>query len=213
MNGLTAHPSGPPHVGQPAAMVDETLLQAVRQVRAGIEVEEGFRMIDRQLRPRLLRYFRANSFSEDDAEDLVQKTLTRVYLNVEQLEQEERFLGWLFAIVRNVRSTALIERQREGRWIREDLEHAKEVPDPRSSGEPDDRRLDERRLEAVETAIEELPPQQRQCLLLRVRDEMSYEEIAETLRLSVNTVRNHLAEAKKTLKRKLAADFAEEIAV
>jgi len=45
--------------------------------------------------------------------------------------------------------------------------------------------------------------------MLRVRDELSYEEIASTLRLRRNTVRNHIAEAKRNLRRVLAADSEE----
>ncbi|MBI4473804.1 MAG: sigma-70 family RNA polymerase sigma factor, partial [Acidobacteria bacterium] len=52
-------------------------------------------------------------------------------------------------------------------------------------------------------AVEELPAQQRQCLLLRVLQEMSYEEIATVLRLSASTVRNHLWEARLNLRRML----------
>lgn len=201
-----------PLVGDPSPLIgDEALLQAVRQVRAGIGMDENFRIIDARLRPRLLRFFRANYFSSEDAEDLVQKTLTRVYLGVQHLEHEERFMGWLFAIARNVRHTAVTQQRRESQWMAGGIELAEGVPDPRSASWAHDQQLDEERLEAVQAAIEELPAQQRQCLLLRVREELSYEEIAETLRLSVNTVRNHLAEAKKNLRRRLAAEEEIEI--
>jgi len=61
----------------------------------------------------------------------------------------------------------------------------------------------EKRIEAVWRAIDALPPRQRQCLPLQVRDGLSYQEIAATLRLSVNTVRNHLAAARESLRRNL----------
>jgi RNA polymerase sigma-70 factor (ECF subfamily) len=66
------------------------------------------------------------------------------------------------------------------------------------------------RLRAVDSAIEALPPQQRQCLLLRAVEELSYEEIAATLRLSVHTVRNHLAQARQSLRRQLGDGFGRE---
>jgi RNA polymerase sigma-70 factor (ECF subfamily) len=191
--------------------VDETLLQAVRQVRAGIEVDENFQIIDARLRPRLLSFFRAYYFSHEDAEDLVQKTLARVYLGVQQLAQEKKFVPWLFTIARNVKHTAVEQRQRESQWMAGGIELAEELPDPRSVSWSYDQQLDERRLEAVRVAIEALPAQQRQCLLLRVREELSYDEIAEMLRLSVNTVRNHLAEARKNLRRMLKTEFEEDM--
>jgi RNA polymerase sigma factor (sigma-70 family) len=183
--------------------VNEMLLQAVREVRAGIEVEEGFRVIEAWITPRLLSYFRRHYFSHEDAEDLVQMALTRVYKNIEQLEQAEKFLAWLFKIARNVRCTAAGKQLRERQILAGGLEQAEELPDPKPASWSLDQKLEEERMEKMKAAIESLPSRQRQCLLLWVRDEMSYEEIAETLQLSVNTVRNHLAEARKSLQRTL----------
>jgi RNA polymerase sigma-70 factor (ECF subfamily) len=197
--------------GSQGLMADPMLLEAVRRARAGIEVEENFRIIDARLRPRLLHYLRTCSDAAEDAEDLVQKTLTRVYMNVQQLESEEKFMGWLFAIARNVRMTAAEQRRREDQFMVGGMPLAETMPDPRPASWSYDQQLEEQRLEAVRAAIESLPAQQRQCLVLRVRDEMSYEEIAETLQLSLNTVRNHLAEAKKNLRRKLATEFGESV--
>lgn len=186
--------------------IDAILIQAVRQVRAGTAVDDNFRVIAVRLTPRMLRYFAANSFCREDAEDLVQKTLARVYTGIRYLDKEEAFLGWLFAIARNVRLTAIQQRQRERQLLGGGIELAEELPDTRVGNSVQDRFLDELRLSAVRAAIEEIPAQQSQCLLLRVRDELSYEEIAETLQLSLNTVRNHIAAAKKSLRRMLSAE-------
>ena len=186
--------------------IDATLIQAVRQVRIGAAVDDNFRVIAVRLTTRLLRYFAANSICREDAEDLVQKTLARVYTGIRDLEKEEAFLGWLFAIARNVRLTAIQQRQRERELVAGGIELAEELPDARVGNSVQDRFLDELRLSAVRAAIEELPAKQSQCLLLRVRDELSYEEIAETLQLSLHTVRNHIAAAKKSLRRMLAAE-------
>lgn len=182
---------------------DEALLEAVRQMRAGVEVEENYRILDASLSPRLLSYFRTHYFSYEDAEDLVQKTKMRVYKNIDQLEQAECFFAWLFRIARNLRCTAAVQQLREKEFLAGDLEQAEELPDPKPASWSLDQQLEEERLKKLRAAIESLPPRQRQCLLLRLRDEMSNEEIAETLQLSVNTVRNHLAEARKNLRRSL----------
>jgi RNA polymerase sigma-70 factor (ECF subfamily) len=190
-----------------ACMLDPAVLEAVQKLRAGIDVDESFARIEGWLRPRLIGYFRAHYFSPEDADDLVQKTFARVYLGVRQLEREEKFLAWLFVIARNVRFTAVGEQQRERQMVAGGIELAEEIADPRPASWSNDQQLDQQRLEAVRTAIEALPAQQRQCLLLRVRDELPYTEIAAVLRLSVNTVRNHLAEAKKNLRRVLSAEI------
>ena len=199
------HTDEPVDTSSPSAH-DEILLQAVRQVRAGIERETNFRTMDAQLRARLRGFFRACHFSGEDIKDLVQKTLARVYLHIDQLEHEEKFVAWLFVIARNVLSTAVAEQQRESQWIAGGIELAAHLPDP---DELLDQQLEQERLAAVEAAIDRLPAQQRQCLLLRVNEELSYGEIARLLRVSVNTVRNHLAEAKKNLRRALESQEME----
>ena len=189
-----------------AFMLDPAMLQAVQKLRAGVDVDESFTRIEASLRPRLTGYFRAHYFSPEDAEDLVQKTFARVYLGVGQLEREEKFLAWLFVIARNVRCTALSEQQRDRQMVSGGIELAEEIADPRPESWSTDQHLEQQRLDAVRAAVEALPAQQRQCLLLRVRDELPYTEIAAVLRLSVNTVRNHLAEAKKNLRRELRSE-------
>ena len=99
-------------------------------------------------------------------------------------------------MARNVRNTAFERRPTRAVSL-------EEIPEPADAREMDDsaRAGREKKIEAVWRAIEELPPRQRQCLPLQVRDGLSYEEIAATLKLSVNTVRNHLAAARESLRR------------
>ncbi|MFN7975199.1 MAG: RNA polymerase sigma factor [Acidobacteriota bacterium] len=173
-------------------------LDAIRRLRAGIDADEAYRILDADLRPRLHRYFRAHGFSPEDAEDLVQKTLARVLDGVRQLKDETKLMPWLFTIARHVRSS---ERHR---LAASQVDPSVELTDDLGSVPAADHaaRADaEDRFRAIEAAIESLPARQRQCLLLRVRDELSYAEIAGVLAISMNTVRNHLADAKKGLGR------------
>jgi RNA polymerase sigma factor (sigma-70 family) len=177
-------------------MAEEALVAALRRARSGADPDEVFRELDADLRPRLTRYFRAASFSPEDAEDLVQKTLARVFQGIGGVREEDKILAWLFTVARNVRNTAF--ESRPPRAV--SLEEIPEPADAREMSESAHERR-EKRIEAVWRAIEKLPPRQRQCLPLQVRDGLSYEEIAATLRLSVNTVRNHLAAARESLRR------------
>ncbi len=171
----------------------------VRRLRSGIEREESARRLDAHLRPRLFRYFRANSFSESESEDLVQQALLRVFQHVDGLRAEERFLPWLFTIARNLARTAGARRRRDpGHEARaEGLEELAAEARADTEGEARER------LERVEAAIRSLPERQRRCLVLVVRDEMSYQEVADLLDLSPRTVRNHLAAARGRLRRLL----------
>jgi len=213
--GVTPHPTtgdpDPPRhphwvVLTPHERSPDGLERALREVRANHGATESFDRLQEQLAPRLFRYFRAHSFSPEDAEDLVQGVLARVWQGLPGLRQEDRFLAWLFTIARNVRRVARTEQLRERSWRAADTEWPDDLPDPRAEGQARDQ-LRAERMDVLDAAIDALPAQQRQCLLLRVRHELSYEEIAETLGLSLNTVRNHLSAAKKNLRRRLGVEL------
>lgn len=187
--------------------LEARLVEGVRRLRAG---ESGAaEALDALLRPRLLGYFALGPWPRDEAQDLVQKALTLVYTSVQQLHDEERFVPWLFAIARNVRTTAAKSWWARNRREIGGLEFAGDPPSPCDAALREEEETHARRIVALREALAQLPPRQRQCLLLRVRDEMSYEEIAATFQLSVHTVRNHIAQAKESLRRRFAARTGE----
>lgn len=175
----------------------------VRRLRSGIEPDENGRRLAEALRPRLLRYYLACGVAGADAEDLVQEALIRVFRHVGSLRAEERFVPWLFVLARNVARSAY---RRSGQVV-----DAAELDRLEGTGEPEATAGVEarRRLEVVERALRALPEQQRRCLLLVARDGWSYREVAELLAVSPLTVRNHLAEARRRLRRLLKEEESE----
>jgi RNA polymerase sigma-70 factor (ECF subfamily) len=159
--------------------------------------------LDAALRPRLGAYFRASGVEGGRADDLVQEAMRRVFSNMAGLESVASFEGWVFTIARNLLRT------HGGRSARDPLAKAGAIvedgPEPLAASTPDPEAslLAEERVRHCERALRDLPARQRQCLLLQVRQELSYEEIASALNLSVHTVRNHLAQARATLRRAL----------
>lgn len=156
--------------------------------------------LDRILRPRLRAYFNAHGTPGGDADDLVQACLVRVYRSIDGLRDMSRFLPWLFTIARNVRFSHLARRQRDAA--------GSPLTDPVATDAPDPEReaMARERLRRAQSAIEQLPAQQRQCLLLQVREGLSYEDIGATLTLSPFTVRNHIATARRTLRAALGEE-------
>ena len=72
-----------------------------------------------------------------------------------------------------------------------------------------ERVLQKEKLKKLREALEELPPQMRRCLYLRIVKEQSVQEIATIMGLSVNTVKAHLHQGRRALQAKLAAVFGE----
>src|SRR5262245_58349206 len=133
-------------------MAEEALVALLRAQSGGADRDAAFRELDRHFRPRLLRYFVAASFSREDAEDLVQKTLVRVFQGIGGVREEDKLLAWLFTVARNVRSTAFERRPPPAVPL-------DAVAEPADTRDRDDA---ERRVNALWKAIEALPPRQRQ---------------------------------------------------
>jgi RNA polymerase sigma-70 factor (ECF subfamily) len=69
--------------------------------------------------------------------------------------------------------------------------------------------LEKEKLERLQSALTELPEQMQRCVRLRVAEDRSYQEIADSLGVSINTVKAHLRQARIALRERLAPYFAE----
>ena len=181
--------------------MEDELAPLLSRLRAGLDAERSALRLDALLRPRLRRYFAVHGWGNAEGEDLVQGTLARVFQGVSSLREASSFLPWLFVVARNVRRD---EAARRGHPLRAQAVGLDAVAEPVERGpSQEDAMVANERLRSVREAIAALPAQQRQCLLLHLREELPYEQIAATLHLSVHTVRNHLAQARKNLRRRL----------
>jgi RNA polymerase sigma factor (sigma-70 family) len=124
------------------------------------------------------------------AEDLVSETFVRLLTRAPKIRTQTA-LGYLLAIARN---TYLTSRARE----RREVPLAGDFPD--SGVDPGQRIDDQARLEVVVAALAELPEGERAALLLRVDHDLSYEDIASALGISVSAakVRVHRARLRLT---------------
>lgn len=135
------------------------------------------------------------------ARDVVQEALIKAYRGLRNFELRSAFYTWLYRIVVNL---ALDRRRREKRAPTLEWEDtvAKEI-DPRAlaptSDDPElvSRRREIRRL--VAEGVQELPDGQREVLLLREVEGLSYEEIAQTMGISKGTVMSRLHYARKKM--------------
>jgi RNA polymerase sigma-70 factor, ECF subfamily len=131
----------------------------------------------RDTAPALLRYFRRQSALAGVAEDLLHDTFIRAMAQADRMRMAVSPRAYLFGIARHVGSDA----RRRSRVTEEIGEVAAE---PVAAGDE--------RLEQMRGAIAALPEAQRETLLLRLQQELSYEEIAEVLQIPVGTVRSRL---------------------
>ena len=134
--------------------------------------------------------------SPGDADDIVQEAFMRAYRAFDALRSPDA-RAWLLAIVRNCHLSALAEQRRrayEPLTEEHEADYAAPLPDPESASiERDERRL-------LQRLIGALPEEQREVLLLREMEDMSYREIAAVAQVPIGTVMSRLARARAALK-------------
>lgn len=149
-----------------------------------------------ELRPELHRYCARLMGSVIDGEDVVQDTLARALVALQDLEETPPLRPWLFRIAHN-RALDLLR----GRAVRrtEPIEAAFDVADP-ASADPVEMLM---RQEAVKTAVSrfaELPTLQRSVVILKDVLDEQLSEIAALLDLTVDAVKAHLARGRARLR-------------
>jgi RNA polymerase sigma-70 factor (ECF subfamily) len=135
--------------------------------------------------PALLAYLR-RSFGPH-AEDLLQESFLHALRSRDQCLQADSPRAFLFGIARNVGLSALRKSRSTTPLV--------DVPAPLEKEDPT--------LAAMRVAIRTLPDQIRETLELRLREELSYEEIAAVLQIPLGTVRSRLHTALKLLREQL----------
>ena len=150
----------------------------------------------------LARYLMRNRY---DAEDAVQDAYLRA------LRYFGGFRGgdsraWLLAIVRNACHTLLRRREREGRATEFDEElHSEAV----EADNPESAVLRNATHESVRQALDQLPVEFREVIVLRELQGLSYKEISEVAGVPVGTVMSRLARARQRLQRALGPALEE----
>jgi RNA polymerase sigma factor (sigma-70 family) len=135
-----------------------------------------------------------------EAEDLAQETFLRVYAQAGRYRATDRFRSWLFRIAGNLARSRL-RRRRVLRWVR----FEPGLHDRAASGPAPDRGLEREEVQiAVQEALGRLPDRQRQAVVLRRYQGLSYREIADALDTTEAAVESLLQRAAMALRKDLA---------
>ena len=191
---------------------DDPSRRLVELIQAGTDVDANFRRLHDLHVRRVRNFFLQRGFSKE-ADDLTQDVFLRVFRGIESFRLDAGFKTWLFEIADHVYQNEL---RRRGAGKRKGWETSIETGGQDEDGQPaaleppptEPRALEDvlerERAEALSRAIQELPEQMRTCFLLRYGQGRKYKEIAVIMRISIDTVKAHLFQAKKRLKLELA---------
>ena len=142
--------------------------------------------------------------SNSDVEDIAQQVFIRVWKSAGRYVARAKFTTWLLKITRNLVFNELRRSKRHAHVPLQTEPGAEEMRLPDEVARAPDASLLEMELQqAIEHAIVQLPESQRMALILRRYEEMSYEQIAEILDLSVPAVKSVLFRARTELRERL----------
>jgi RNA polymerase sigma-70 factor (ECF subfamily) len=151
--------------------------------------EQAFAHLFREFSQRTLTYL--GGLLGDAADDIQQEVWLAVYRGIRTLSNPGAFRTWLFRTTRHRAIDFLRRQKREQELI---FDAAQEVAVTGEVVDESARDLDDAALTA---ALAVLPAAQREVLLLRYRDDLSYTEIAQVVGCSIGTVRSRLHHAKQ----------------
>ena len=140
--------------------------------------------------PRLRRYARALAGNRDDADDLVQDTLERAWAKSALWRGVADMRGWLFGIMHNLHVDG-VRRPRIATQTMDD--DTPEVATAPAQGE----RLAVLDLQA---ALDLLPLEQKEIVLLVALEDMAYADVAKTLGIPIGTVMSRLSRGRERLR-------------
>lgn len=201
-------PLQPLSVGHVEKMTKQTPLPTDADLVAAIlkGEQELFRDLVQRYQGRLVNYLYRLLRSTQEAEDLAQEVFFKVYQALDRYDPKYKFSTWLFRVAQNAaidqirkRRLQLVSMDRQGSGD-EDLgtwEFASSDPSPYG-----DLRNRERG-EAIQVAIDGLPWDYRELIVLRHYGELSYDEIAKLKDMPLGTVKNKLFRGRQMMKERL----------
>jgi len=149
--------------------------------------------------------------NEEDAKDMAQEAMLRVYRSIKDFKGQSSFSTWLYRIVTNVCLDELRRRKNDKHVSidstiqTEDGELHMELSSDKETPETAYERLEQREL--IKKAIRELNDEYRSVIVLRDIQGFSYEEISNMLECSLGTVKSRINRARAVLRDKLKSSM------
>jgi RNA polymerase sigma-70 factor (ECF subfamily) len=159
----------------------------------------AFDEIVRRFTPGLLAAARRRLIDQQAAEDAVQETFARAYLALPRFEGQYRLGGWLHHILANVCFDEGQRRRRQGLLV-DRLEHGVILTEAVPADVEVDLDLD--------GALEQLPPEYREALVLRFVEDRSYTEVAAIAGISEQNARARASRARRIMRQILSGAAA-----
>ncbi len=189
------------------AGVDETAL--VNQAREGDTA--AFGELVRRYEGKIFRLAQHVTQNREDAEDVLQETFMKAYEHLDQFQGNSKFYTWIVRIAVNQALMKLRRRKTDKSVsLDEQIDTGEDtvVREIAAWDEDPEQRFSRDELgDILDTAVQSLEPPYRSVFVLRDIDELSTEETADALGLSIPAVKSRLLRARLQLREKLTRYF------
>ncbi len=142
---------------------------------------------------------------QDDARDVTQEVFLQVHRSIGSFRRGSRFATWLYRIAVN-RAVDAARRKSRMRWLPL-VETLRDRPDETPG--PEEQTAESERAGVVQRILNEVPLQHRDVLVLRYFRDLSVEDVAEVLGISVTAAKVRLHRARRCFKERYVAAFGE----
>ena len=180
--------------------LQEKLLEQALILQCQAGSAEAFELIFARYSGRLKYFLRRLLGPARDVDDICQEVWLTVFKGLQQLRNPDAFRVWLYRIARN-RAYQELRKERTALPAVATSEMAEEIEE--EEFRPED-------AAAIHQGLEKLQADHKDVLMLRFLEEMSYEDIAQTLGCSLGTVRSRIHYAKRALRTEMEALSDEE---
>ena len=201
-----------PPVAAPAPPESLPAIAPPRSPEAERRRREAF---ERQMLPHLDALYRSAlgmTKNSGDADDLVQETFVRAFQFFDQFQGGTNARAWLFKILTNLYINSYRKKTREPERVSYDemedfylynrLAHAQQGG---AGGSPEEEIVQKVQVEAIREAVENLPDEYRDTVILSDLNDFSYQEIADMLNIPIGTVRSRLSRGRRLVQKALWA--------
>ena len=137
------------------------------------------------------------TLSHEEAEDIVQDTLIKVWNRRDEWQSLESIEAYSMTICRNLALDAIKKKDNNNESIEQRIAETSY-----QTSDPHELMIRKDRVEMVKQLVNKLPEKQRSCLQLRDFEGKSYKEIAEILEISEEQVKVNIFRARQTVKQK-----------
>jgi RNA polymerase sigma-70 factor, ECF subfamily len=145
--------------------------------------------------------------NRDEAEDLVQETYAKALKGFSSFRLGTNFRAWMYRILRNTFLTSRTGLKATMTIPLDDEEHGQKMAVELDT--PETLLFERASRDALQSAVDDLPVYSREVLLLCDVEEMSYQEISETLSIPIGTVMSRLSRARRALRDRLRPKLQE----